>query len=93
MDKRILRLGFGALLLAVAVAACSAGSGSGSSTLVTASVGSAGTVIVAGSNGMTLYEFDQDVANSGTSACTATDELHHHVAGPHRPGWFDAVGW
>jgi len=27
---------------------------------------------VAGSNGMTVYAFAKDVANSGTSACTAT---------------------
>ena len=33
-------------------------------------VGSAGTVLVAGSNGMTVYVFGKDVANSGTSACT-----------------------
>ena len=32
--------------------------------------GGAGTVLVAGSNGMTVYTFDKDVANSGTSACT-----------------------
>jgi predicted lipoprotein with Yx(FWY)xxD motif len=36
---------------------------------MTASVGSKGTLIVA-SNGMTLYTFDKDTANSGTSACT-----------------------
>jgi predicted lipoprotein with Yx(FWY)xxD motif len=36
-----------------------------------ASVGSAGTLVVAGSNGMTIYQFSKDVAGSGTSACTA----------------------
>jgi predicted lipoprotein with Yx(FWY)xxD motif len=29
-----------------------------------------GTVLVAGSDGMTLYQFSSDTANSGTSACT-----------------------
>ena len=32
-------------------------------------VGSAGTVLVAGSNGMTLYTFDKDVKGSGKTAC------------------------
>jgi predicted lipoprotein with Yx(FWY)xxD motif len=33
-------------------------------------VGAAGTVLVAGSNGMTLYIFTDDVKDSGKSACT-----------------------
>jgi predicted lipoprotein with Yx(FWY)xxD motif len=33
-------------------------------------VGSAGTILVAASNGMTLYNFTKDVKDSGTSACT-----------------------
>jgi predicted lipoprotein with Yx(FWY)xxD motif len=33
-------------------------------------VGSAGTILVAGSNGMTLYIFTMDVKDSGESACT-----------------------
>jgi predicted lipoprotein with Yx(FWY)xxD motif len=33
-------------------------------------VGSIGTVLVAGSNGMTVYYFAKDVKDSGTSACT-----------------------
>jgi predicted lipoprotein with Yx(FWY)xxD motif len=33
-------------------------------------VGSLGTVLVAGSNGMTVYTFTKDVKDSGTSACT-----------------------
>lgn len=33
-------------------------------------VGSIGTVLVAGSNGMTVYTFSKDVKDSGTSACT-----------------------
>ena len=37
---------------------------------MTASVGSNGTLVVASSNGMTVYTFDKDVANSGTSACS-----------------------
>ena len=35
-------------------------------------VGSIGTVLVAGSNGMTVYTFSKDVADSGTSACTGS---------------------
>ena len=34
-------------------------------------VGSLGTVLVAGSNGMTVYTFTMDVKDSGTSNCTA----------------------
>lgn len=34
------------------------------------SVGTIGTVLVAGSNGMTVYTFANDVKDSGTSACT-----------------------
>ena len=33
-------------------------------------VGDAGTILVAGSNGMTVYIFTEDVKDSGTSACT-----------------------
>jgi predicted lipoprotein with Yx(FWY)xxD motif len=39
-------------------------------TVVSATVSGHGAVLVAGSNKMTLYQFSQDVANSGTSACT-----------------------
>jgi predicted lipoprotein with Yx(FWY)xxD motif len=35
-------------------------------------VGTIGTVLVAGSNGMTVYTFTKDVKDSGTSACTDT---------------------
>lgn len=35
-------------------------------------VGTIGTVLVAGSNGMTVYTFAKDVKDSGTSACTAS---------------------
>jgi predicted lipoprotein with Yx(FWY)xxD motif len=58
------------------LAACSVGSSqpaaSGAATIMTATVGSQGTLIVAGANGMTLYHFAKDTPNSGTSACTAT---------------------
>jgi predicted lipoprotein with Yx(FWY)xxD motif len=39
---------------------------------VTGTVGTRGTLIVAGSNGMTVYTFAKDTADSGTSACTGT---------------------
>jgi predicted lipoprotein with Yx(FWY)xxD motif len=35
-------------------------------------VGTIGTVLVAGSNGMTVYIFTSDVKDSGTSACTGS---------------------
>jgi predicted lipoprotein with Yx(FWY)xxD motif len=38
-------------------------------TVEATSVGSLGTVLVAGSNGMTVYTFAKDVKDSGTSAC------------------------
>ena len=62
----------GAILAASAiVAACSAAAApSTAATVLAASVGSAGTLVVAGSNGMTVYTFSKDVAGSGTSACT-----------------------
>jgi predicted lipoprotein with Yx(FWY)xxD motif len=50
-------------------AAASAPVASGS-TVMAATAGSAGTVLVAGSNGMTVYTFTKDTANSGTSACS-----------------------
>jgi predicted lipoprotein with Yx(FWY)xxD motif len=68
---------------AVLMAACganttsssSAGGGGGqpptsSATITSATVSGHGTVLVAGFNGMTLYQFSQDKAGSGTSACT-----------------------
>jgi predicted lipoprotein with Yx(FWY)xxD motif len=35
----------------------------------TATVGTQGTLLVAGADGMTVYTFSKDVANGGTSAC------------------------
>jgi predicted lipoprotein with Yx(FWY)xxD motif len=42
----------------------------GGPVVMTATVGTQGTLVVASSNGMTVYTFTKDVANSGTSACT-----------------------
>lgn len=39
-------------------------------TVLAKDAGSAGTVLVAGSSGMTLYTFSKDVAGSGKSACS-----------------------
>lgn len=50
----------------------SGGAAGGGFTITTATVGSNGTLIVAGSNSMTVYTFSKDAANSGTSACTGT---------------------
>src|SRR3954471_1382801 len=48
-----------------------AASGSGSGVTVEAKpVGAAGTILVAGSNGMTVYTFTKDVKDSGKSACS-----------------------
>jgi predicted lipoprotein with Yx(FWY)xxD motif len=62
------------LALVMIVAACSGGGPASTPTLLGQTVGTNGTLLVAGSSQMTVYEFDQDVANSGTSACTATDD-------------------
>jgi predicted lipoprotein with Yx(FWY)xxD motif len=53
-----------------APAASAAASAAGGSVVMTATVGSNGTLVVASSNGMTVYTFDKDVANSGMSACS-----------------------
>jgi predicted lipoprotein with Yx(FWY)xxD motif len=54
-----------------AAASSGAPSAAGSGNTVEAkSVGSVGTVLVAGSNGMTVYTFTKDTKGSGTSACT-----------------------
>ncbi|MDQ2960449.1 MAG: hypothetical protein M3R48_05295 [Candidatus Dormibacteraeota bacterium] len=44
-------------------------SAAGGATVASATIGGR-TLLVAGSSHMTLYQFGQDVANSGTSACT-----------------------
>ena len=54
---------------ASAVAASAAASGA---TVEAKSVGTIGTVLVAGSSGMTVYQFAKDVKDSKTSACTGT---------------------
>ena len=67
------------VLAAAALAACGGGGGASSpasatqaaaATVKSATVSGHGRVLVAGSNGMTLYQFAMDTAGSGTSACT-----------------------
>jgi predicted lipoprotein with Yx(FWY)xxD motif len=43
-----------------------------SATVNAHAVGSAGTILVAASNDMTLYNFSKDTKDSGTSACTGS---------------------
>ena len=64
------------LAISTLIAACSGSGGpaAGTSTVLAQSVGSNGTLLVAGSSGMTVYSFSKDVANSGSSACTSTDD-------------------
>lgn len=76
------RLSAGATLLAIAAcggaaagtAPTTGGSAaqpaSASVTVASATLSGHGTVLVSGSNGMTLYEFDEDTPGSNTSACT-----------------------
>jgi predicted lipoprotein with Yx(FWY)xxD motif len=73
------RITAGAALLAIAgcggATADTGGAGAttapgSSATIASATVAGHGVVLVAGSNGMTLYQFAMDVAGSGTSACT-----------------------
>lgn len=65
------------VLAAVSLSACAGastspprGTAATAATVVAKPVGSIGTVLVAGSNGMTVYQFAKDVKGSGTSACT-----------------------
>jgi predicted lipoprotein with Yx(FWY)xxD motif len=51
-------------------ASASAAASAGGATVEAEAVGSLGTVLVAGSNGMTVYNFDNDVKDSGKSNCT-----------------------
>ena len=53
-----------------ASAAPSAAPSAAGATVEATDVGSIGTVLVAGSNGMTVYVFTKDVKDSGKSACT-----------------------
>ena len=55
---------------ASAPAAASGPPAAGGPVIMTATVGTQGTLVVASANGMTVYTFTKDVANSGTSACT-----------------------
>ena len=55
---------------AAASAAAPASAAAGGATVEAKPVGTIGTVLVAGSNGMTVYTFTKDVKDSGTSACT-----------------------
>jgi predicted lipoprotein with Yx(FWY)xxD motif len=78
--RRLLTIS-GLLLAATVLVGCSAtgasptasvapASPAGPATLEAESVGDLGTVLVAGSNRMTVYIFSMDVKDSGTSACT-----------------------
>ncbi len=64
------------LAISPLIAACSGsdGTSAGTSTVVAQSVGSNGTLLVAGSSGMTVYSFSKDVAGAGSSACTSVDD-------------------
>ena len=55
---------------ATAPPAAAPAASAGGPIVMTATVGTQGTLLVAGANGMTVYTFAKDVANSGTSACT-----------------------
>ena len=55
---------------AASVAASVAPSAAAGATVEAKDVGTIGTVLVASSNGMTVYTFSKDVKDSGTSACT-----------------------
>jgi len=56
--------------VAPAASAGASGAAASGNTVEAKPVGSAGTVLVAGSNGMTVYTFTKDVKDSGKSACT-----------------------
>lgn len=55
---------------AASSSAASSSAATSSATVVAVTAGTAGTVLAAGSNGMTIYTFTNDKADSGTSACT-----------------------
>ena len=54
----------------VAPSAAPSAAAGGATAVEAKEVGSLGTVLVASSNGMTVYTFSKDVKDSGTSACT-----------------------
>jgi predicted lipoprotein with Yx(FWY)xxD motif len=54
-----------------APASAAASAATGGLTVEAKPVGGAGTVLVAGANGMTVYSFTKDVKDSGKSNCTA----------------------
>jgi len=64
--------GFAAACSSAATAppAAAPAASAGGPVVMTATVGTQGTLLVAGANGMTVYTFSKDVANSGTSGCT-----------------------
>jgi predicted lipoprotein with Yx(FWY)xxD motif len=55
---------------ATAAPASSGAPAASGATIKAAPVGSLGTLIVAGSNGMTVYQFSKDTKDSGKSACS-----------------------
>jgi predicted lipoprotein with Yx(FWY)xxD motif len=55
-----------------AAPAASSGAAASGATVEAKPVGSLGTVIVAGTNGMTVYTYSQDVKDSGKSNCTGS---------------------
>ena len=56
---------------AATAAPTAAATAAAAATVEAKSVGTMGTVLVAGSNGMTVYVFAKDVKDSGTSNCTS----------------------
>ena len=72
---------------ASAPSAAPSGPAASGSTIEAAAVGSRGTLIVASSNGMTVYTFSKDTADSGSSACTGSCLATWPAAD--RAGWLD----
>jgi predicted lipoprotein with Yx(FWY)xxD motif len=54
---------------AASSSAASSSAATSSATVVAVTAGTSGTVLAAGSNGMTIYTFTKDTADSGTSTC------------------------
>jgi predicted lipoprotein with Yx(FWY)xxD motif len=57
---------------AATTSASTTSAAAGGATVNAHAVGSAGTILVAASNDMTLYNFTKDTKDSGTSACTGS---------------------